>query len=102
MLGSLFGTTNTQNIRTELIVFITPRVIRNPEDARDVSEELRSRLLSLRPASSASVVTGPYVPPPGQRPPVTQPQVLVPLRPRRALKAWRPSRALSGRRRWAT
>ena len=29
-------------------MFITPRVIRNPEDARDVSEELRSRLRSLR------------------------------------------------------
>ena len=101
MLGSLFGTTNTQNIRTELIVFITPRVIRNPEDAR------RQRGAPLTPAIAAPgrlgvVVTGPYVPPPGQRPPVTQPQVLVPLRPRRALKAWRPSRALSGRRRWAT
>ena len=49
VLGALFGTTDNANTRTELIVFITPRVIRNPEDARDVSEELRSRLQSLRP-----------------------------------------------------
>ena len=99
MLGALFGTTASRNTRTELIVFITPRVIRNPEDARDVSEELRSRLNSLRPAGSSSVVAAPYVPAPGQRVPVAQPQVLVPQRPRRALKAWRPSRPGSG---WPT
>ena len=56
VVGNLFGTTNNQNIRTELIVFITPRVIRNPEDARDVSEELRSRLLSLRPTQPLGVM----------------------------------------------
>ena len=50
VLGNLFGTTSNANVRTELIVFLTPRVIRNPEDARDVSEELRSRLRSLRQA----------------------------------------------------
>ena len=35
--------------RTELIVFIRPQVIRDSRDARDVAEELRSRLKSLAP-----------------------------------------------------
>ncbi len=76
-MGNLFGTTSSPNIRTELIVFITPRVIRNPEDARDVSEELRSRLRSLRQARLAPlVVAAPYVPPPrSARPADPQPQV---------------------------
>jgi general secretion pathway protein D len=34
VVGSLFGTTNVDDRRTELIIFITPRVIRNAEDAR--------------------------------------------------------------------
>ena len=58
VVGNLFGTTSNVNIRTELIVFITPRVIRNPEDARDVSEELRSRLRSLRQAEDSAAGRG--------------------------------------------
>ncbi|HEX6013680.1 MAG TPA: type II secretion system secretin GspD [Geminicoccaceae bacterium] len=65
VVGNLFGTTNNNNVRSELIVFITPRVFRNPEDARDVSEELRSRLKSLRPTPFARAAPlGPSVPPP--------------------------------------
>ena len=41
VLGNLFRSTSNQSVRTELIVFITPRVIRNSEDARIISEELR-------------------------------------------------------------
>ena len=58
VVGSLFGDTSRTNARNELIVFITPRVIRNPEDARDVSEELRSRLKSLSPGRAV----GPLMP----------------------------------------
>jgi hypothetical protein len=82
-VGNLFGTTNSLNTRTELIVFLTPRVIRNPEDARDVSEELRSRLRSLQPVAQGSPVPpAPYAPQPGGRPPgaMPEPQVLVPPR----------------------
>jgi general secretion pathway protein D len=65
VIGNLFGSTRNANIRTELIVFLTPRVIRNPEDARDVSEELRSRLRSLRQAEDPPAgVLGPYRPGP--------------------------------------
>jgi general secretion pathway protein D len=90
VVGNLFGTTNSTNVRTELIVFITPRVIRNPEDARDVSEELRSRLKSLQPtplsraaapvrsvAPPSRVAPEPLPPRPPQRllPPAVLPRV---------------------------
>jgi general secretion pathway protein D len=87
VVGNLFGSTNSAARRTELIVFITPRVIRNPEDARDVSEELRSRLRSLRPeqgplGSPLATVPGPSRPPtyyggPSQQPP-QGPRSLIP------------------------
>ncbi len=49
MLGALFGNqTNTQN-RTELIVLLRPHVLRTPDDARAVTEELRAKLRTLEP-----------------------------------------------------
>jgi general secretion pathway protein D len=63
VLGALFGSTSTAQRRTELIVFITPRVMRNAEDARDISEELRARMRALRSRS-----LGPPAPPPGAEP----------------------------------
>ncbi len=65
VVGNLFGSTDTAVGRTELIVFITPRVIRNAEDARDVSEELRSRLRSLRPIDDTAALprSSPILPP---------------------------------------
>jgi general secretion pathway protein D len=50
VLGDLIGATSKGMRRTELIVFIRPQVIRDARDARDVAEELRSRLKSLAPA----------------------------------------------------
>jgi general secretion pathway protein D len=47
VLGDLVGSTIKGVKRTELIVFIRPQVIRNSRDAREVAEELRSRLHSL-------------------------------------------------------
>lgn len=44
VLGHLFGTTTRNNNRTELIVLITPRVVRNDQDLRAVSEQMRERL----------------------------------------------------------
>jgi general secretion pathway protein D len=51
ILGDLIGTNERGTKRTELIVFIRPQVIRDPRDARAVTEELRSRLhhMSLPP-----------------------------------------------------
>ena len=47
VLGHLFGKTSTSTSRTELLVFITPRVIRNEQDLRDITLEMRSRMKGL-------------------------------------------------------
>jgi len=49
ILGSLFKTTDNTIQRTELLVLLTPRVVKNRQDFADVTEELRSRLHSLLP-----------------------------------------------------
>ena len=83
VIGGLFGTKDQGLTRTELIVFITPRVIGSAEDARDVTLELRSRLWSLRKpqaapeATSAPAMPGSPPPVPGQR----QPTYLPPAAP---------------------
>jgi general secretion pathway protein D len=49
LFGDLLGSTGNALKRTELMVFIRPQVIRDSRDAREVAEELRSRLKSLAP-----------------------------------------------------
>ncbi len=44
VVGSLFGTTDNSSKRTELLVIITPRVMFNEGDLREVSREMRSRM----------------------------------------------------------
>lgn len=44
VLGNLFGATEKENRRTELLVIITPRAIYNEEELRDVSNEMRSHI----------------------------------------------------------
>jgi len=53
VLGKLFGTTTNAGNRTELMVLITPRVIRSSDEARDVTEEFRRKLQLLTPARVA-------------------------------------------------
>lgn len=48
LLGYLFGTTKDYIRKTELIVMITPRVIGSPDDARDVSEDFKRKVRSLK------------------------------------------------------
>lgn len=50
VIGDLFKTTDDQRQRTELLVLITPRVVRNRSDSRRVTQELRQRMGSLDPA----------------------------------------------------
>lgn len=51
-IGALFrGTTHT-NARTELLVLLTPKIIKNGEDARAMTEELRDRMRTLKPLES--------------------------------------------------
>ena len=66
ILGPLLGSnTSNSDDRTELIVFITPRVIRDAQDARDISEELRSRMRAL---GSQEPVPAPGTLPPARAP----------------------------------
>ncbi len=50
LVGSLFGATANSINRTELLVVITPRVVRTQQDLREVGLELRERLKALPPA----------------------------------------------------
>ena len=47
LLGSLFSTTTQASTRTELLIFITPRVMESDQDLRDVNREMRSRMRGL-------------------------------------------------------
>ena len=44
VLGHLLGDTSGGLVRTELVVLLTPRVVRTPVDARAVTEELREKI----------------------------------------------------------
>ncbi len=49
ILGNLFKTTSNVRERVELLVLITPRVVRNRGDAQKVTDELRNRLRTIEP-----------------------------------------------------
>lgn len=49
VLGKLFGQTRDEGRRTELLVLLTPRVVRNRDGARELTDEFRKKLLGLRP-----------------------------------------------------
>jgi len=57
VIGALFGATTTSSARTELIVIITPRVVRTDPEIREVGRELRERLRALE-SLQASPTTG--------------------------------------------
>jgi general secretion pathway protein D len=48
VIGALFGTQTSDSNRTELLVVITPRVVRTPFDAREVGVEMRDRMRGFR------------------------------------------------------
>ncbi len=49
IIGPLFGTRDHTKDRTELLVLLTPRVIRGVAEARAVTDEMRRRLQSVAP-----------------------------------------------------
>jgi general secretion pathway protein D len=59
VVGDLFGTKSGQKQRTEIIMFIKPRLIRNSVDARGVAEEFRSSLELMREGNPVVVGKGP-------------------------------------------
>jgi general secretion pathway protein D len=59
-VGALFGTTTTENRRTELLVIITPRALYTEDALRQVSEEMRSqvRFMELIDEPATGAATG--------------------------------------------
>ena len=49
ILGKLFGSTGKNKTRQELIVLITPRVITNSDEAKQVTDEYQEKFQSLAP-----------------------------------------------------
>jgi general secretion pathway protein D len=47
ILGGLFGSQELKNNRTELVMFITPRVVENDSDVRRIIDDLRRRMETL-------------------------------------------------------
>ncbi len=48
IIGNLFGSTVVSSNRTELLVMITPRVLENDEELREISAEYRDRMQGLK------------------------------------------------------
>jgi general secretion pathway protein D len=44
VVGNLFSNTTRDINRTELIITLTPKVVRNPREAQEISQELRERI----------------------------------------------------------
>ncbi|MEL0137120.1 MAG: type II secretion system secretin GspD [Halieaceae bacterium] len=57
-LGALFSTTNTVASRTELLIFISPRVLEGDQDLRDLNREMRDRMKGLTDFSDLPVSFG--------------------------------------------
>jgi general secretion pathway protein D len=49
IVGALFRQTTRSIKRTELLVLLAPRVVRNPKEAHDLTEELSNRMRSVKP-----------------------------------------------------
>jgi len=57
IIGALFGSTDNNDERTELVMLITPRLVRNQYEARQVTDEVRRRLRSLQQLQEETVPT---------------------------------------------
>jgi len=79
-LRNLFGNTTNTKQRTELIVLITPRVIRNSDEGRQVTQEYTRQFQSLAPLHQDPAGVRPIAqpPPPEPQPP---PATTEPLKP---------------------
>jgi cell division septation protein DedD len=84
VIGRFFGTTIDASDRTELIMLITPRVIRNRNESQTVTAEFKSKLANARNELERMErdreLTQPK-PPPEQMPPMPAPPVNYPQAP---------------------
>jgi general secretion pathway protein D len=58
VVGALFGETEDDKQRTELVVLLTPRAVRDSLDAQGVTDEFREKLEVLRPSDGSPIGTG--------------------------------------------
>ncbi|KGM55165.1 general secretion pathway protein GspD [Lysobacter daejeonensis GH1-9] len=49
IIGGLFGTRSSTSTRSEVVVLLTPTIIRNPQEARDLTDEYGQRFRALKP-----------------------------------------------------
>ena len=49
VIGGLFGQQASGKSRDELVILITPTVVRNPEEARELTDEYGQRFRALEP-----------------------------------------------------
>ena len=47
IIGALFGATEKTDIKTELVILITPRVVKSKQDSRVISNEFKRKLTSI-------------------------------------------------------
>lgn len=57
LIGSLFGSTTKNNARTELVVLITPRVVKTKQDARLIADEFKRKLTGIYQDVQVPVIT---------------------------------------------
>lgn len=53
VIGGLFGTQRSRTSRNEVIVLLTPTIIRNPQEARDLTDEYGARFRAMEPLNRA-------------------------------------------------
>jgi general secretion pathway protein D len=49
VIGGLFGTQSSRTERSEVIVLLTPTIIRNPQEAQNLTDEYGRRFRALEP-----------------------------------------------------
>jgi general secretion pathway protein D len=74
VLGNLFRSTDRSNVKTELLVFLTPRIVRDADEARRLREETTGQLTPSTQRTIDRTMPPPLappvqLPPPGQVPP---------------------------------
>jgi general secretion pathway protein D len=55
LIGNLVSSTSTSTDRTELLILLTPRLVRDPDEARAVTQELQRRLQGLQQSGGAQL-----------------------------------------------
>jgi general secretion pathway protein D len=81
VVGRFFGTTNDETRRTELIMLITPRVIRSRDESLYVTEEFKAQMRAVRnevERIAKERAKNLPKPPPAQMPPVPEPSMEMP------------------------